>query len=178
LVEQLIQAGIPKELVVIIVSALPILELRGALPVAINILGIPWYWAFSLAVIGNLLPVPLLLLFLDSLAKWVSRADSGRRLVDWVFQRTRKRGKIIERYERIGLTLFVAIPLPMTGAWTGSIAAFLFGLKFYRALFFIFFGIVIAGAIVTILCLLGWLGAVIAGAGLGCLVVVGLWKSW
>jgi hypothetical protein len=66
----------------------------------------------------------------------------------------------------------------MTGAWTGSIAAFLFGLKFYRALLFIFFGIVIAGAIVTILCLLGWLGAVIAGVGLGGLVAVGLWKSW
>ncbi len=178
MVEQLIQAGIPKELVVIIVSALPILELRGALPVAINILHIPWYWAFSLAVIGNLLPVPFLLLFLDSLAKWVSRVDSGRRPVDWVFQRTRNRGKIIERYERIGLTLFVAIPLPMTGAWTGSIAAFLFGLKFYRALLFIFFGIVIAGAIVTILCLLGWLGAVIAGVGLGGLVVIGLWRSW
>jgi uncharacterized membrane protein len=177
-VEQFIQAGIPRELVVIIVSALPILELRGALPVAINILGMPWYWAFCLAVIGNLLPVPFLLLFLDSLAKWVSRVGSGQRLVDWLFQRTRKRGKIIERYERIGLTLFVAIPLPFTGAWTGSIAAFLFGLKFYRSLLFIFFGVVIAAAIVTILCLLGWLGAILAGVGLGCLVVIGLWKSW
>jgi uncharacterized membrane protein len=177
-VEQLIQLGIPQELVVIIVSALPILELRGALPVAINILHIPWYWAFCLALIGNMLPVPFLLLFLDSLAKWVSRVDSGKRLVDWVFRRTRKRGKIIERYERIGLTLFVAIPLPFTGAWTGSIAAFLFGLKFYRAFLFIFFGVVIAGTIVTILCLLGWLGAIIAGVGLGAMVVVGLWRRW
>jgi len=176
-VEQLIQLGIPKELIVIIISALPILELRGALPVAINILHIPWYWAFCLAVLGNLLPVPFLLLFLESLAKGVSRVDSGKKLVDCVFRRTRQRGQIIERYERIGLTLFVAIPLPLTGAWTGSIAAFLFGLKFYRSLLFIFFGIVIAGAIVTSLCLLGWLGAVIAGVGLGSLAVVGLWKS-
>lgn len=178
MVEQLIQAGIPRELIVIILSALPVLELRGALPVAINILHIPWYWSFLLVIIGNLLPVPFLLLFLDSLAKGISRFDSGKRLVDWLFQRTRKRGRIIERYERIGLTLFVAIPLPFTGAWTGSIAAFLFGLKFYRALLFIFFGIVIAAAIVTILCLLGWLGAVIAGVGLASLVVMGLWKSW
>jgi uncharacterized membrane protein len=177
-VEQLIQAGIPRELIVIIISALPVLELRGALPVAINILHIPWYWSFCLVVIGNLLPVPFLLLFLESLARGISRVDSGKRLVDRLFQRTRKRGKIIERYERIGLTLFVAIPLPFTGAWTGSIAAFLFGLKFYRSLLFIFFGIVIAGAIVTILCLLGWLGAVIAGVGLASLVVIGLWKSW
>jgi uncharacterized membrane protein len=175
-VEALIQSGIPKELVVIIVSALPILELRGALPVAINILHIPWYWAFGLAVIGNLLPVPILLLFLDSLAKGISRVDGGKRLVDWLFQRTRKRGRVIERYERIGLTLFVAIPLPVTGAWTGSIAAFLFGLKFQRALLFIFLGVVIAGAIVTSLCLLGWLGAAIAGVGLAGLAVAGLWK--
>lgn len=178
MVEQLIQAGIPRELIVIIISALPVLELRGALPVAINILHIPWYWSFLLVIIGNLLPVPFILLFLESVSKGISRLDSGKRLVDWLFRRTRKRGRIIERYERIGLTLFVAIPLPFTGAWTGSIAAFLFGLKFYRALLFIFFGIVIAAVIVTILCLLGWLGAVIAGVGLGCLIVIGLWKSW
>lgn len=178
MVEQLIQAGISRELIVIIISALPVLELRGALPVAINILHIPWYWSFLLVIIGNLLPVPIILLFLESVAKGISRFPSGKKLVDWLFQRTRKRGRIIERYERIGLTLFVAIPLPFTGAWTGSIAAFLFGLKFYRSLLFIFFGIVIAAAIVTILCLLGWLGAVIAGVGLGCLVVIGLWKSW
>jgi uncharacterized membrane protein len=177
-VEQLIQAGFPRELIVIIISALPVLELRGALPVAINILHIPWYWSFLLVVIGNLLPVPFLLLFLDSVAKVISRFESGEKLVDWLFQRTRKRSRIIERYERIGLILFVAIPLPFTGAWTGSIAAFLFGLKFYRALLFIFFGILIAAAIVTVLCLLGWLGAVIAGVGLGSLVVIGLWKSW
>jgi uncharacterized membrane protein len=177
-VEQLIQAGFPRELIVIIISALPVLELRGALPVAINILHIPWYWSFLLVVIGNLLPVPFLLLFLDSVAKVISRFESGEKLVDWLFQRTRKRSRIIERYERIGLILFVAIPLPFTGAWTGSIAAFLFGLKFYRALLFIFFGILIAAAIVTVLCLLGWLGAVIAGVGLGILVVIGLWKSW
>jgi uncharacterized membrane protein len=177
-VEQLIQAGIPRELIVIIISALPVLELRGALPVAIELLNMPWYWAFCLVVIGNLLPVPFILLCLEPLAKGISRVGIGKKLVDWVFQRTRRRGKIIERYERIGLTLFVAIPLPFTGAWTGSIAAFLFGLKFYRSLLFIFFGIVIAGAIVTVLCLLGWLGAVIAGVGLGSLVVVGLWKSW
>lgn len=73
--------------------------------------------------------------------------------------------------------MLVAIPLPMTGAWTGSIAAFVFGLKFSHALLSILFGIVIAGAIVTSLSLLGWLGAVIAGVGLGGLAVIGLWKT-
>lgn len=176
MVEQLLQSGIPEELIVVIVSALPILELRGALPIAINLFHISWYWALCLAVIGNLLPVPFLLLFLESLAKGVSRASSGKKLVDWVFQRTRQRGHVIERYERIGLTLLVAIPLPMTGAWTGSIAAFVFGLKFNHALLSILFGVVIAGAIVTSLCLLGWLGAFIAGVGLASLAVLGLWR--
>jgi len=177
MVEELVESGISEELIVVIVSALPIVELRGALPIAINLFHMPWYWALCLAVIGNLLPVPFLLLFLESLAKGVSRVDSGKKLVDWVFRRTRQRGKIIERYEKIGLALFVAIPLPMTGAWTGSVAAFLFGPKFNYALLSILFGVIIAGAIVTSLCLLGWLGAVIAGVGLSSLAVIVLWKT-
>ena len=176
MVDQLVQLGICEELIVVIAAALPILELRGALPIAIYLFHMPWYWALCLAVIGNLIPVPFLLLFLESLAKGVSRTESGKKVVDWVFQRTRQRGRIIERYERIGLTLFVAIPLPVTGAWTGSIAAFVFGLKFNRALLYIFFGVVIAGGIVTTLCLLGWLGALIAGVGLASLAVLGLWR--
>src|SRR4030043_1091215 len=133
IIEKLISLGITKELIVIIISALPIIELRGALPIAINLFGIPWYWALLLAVIGNMLPVPILLLFLDSIAKLISKVNIGKRLVDWVFERTRRHGRIIERYERIGLILFVAVPLPLTGAWTGAIAAFLLGMKFQHA---------------------------------------------
>jgi uncharacterized membrane protein len=155
-IEDLISSGIAKELIVVIISALPVAELRGALPVAINVFGMPWYWALGLAIIGNLLPVPILLLFLESLAKAISKVAIGRRLVNWVFERTRRQGAIITRYERIGLMLFVAIPLPVTGAWTGSVAAFLFGLKFKHAFFSILGGVIIAGAIVTCLCLLGW----------------------
>jgi len=175
-VEELVRSGISEGLIVIIVSALPIVELRGALPLAINLFHIPWYTALCLAVIGNLFPVPFLLLLLESIARMVSRVESGRKLVDWVFHRTRQRGRIIERYEKIGLVLFVAIPLPFTGAWTGSIAAFLFGLKFRHAFLTIFCGIIIAGAIVTCLSLLGWAGAVIAGIGLSSLAIIGLWK--
>ena len=143
------------------------------MPIAINLFHMPWYKAFCLAVIGNLLPVPILLLFLDPLAKAVSRVGVGQRAVNWVFSHTRRRGKTIEKYERIGLTLFVAIPLPITGAWTGSIAAFLLGLRLGYAFLSIVIGVVVAGAIVTSLCLLGWLGAVIAGVGLGALAILG-----
>lgn len=176
MIEALIASGLAKELIVIIIAALPVVELRGALPVAINVFHMPWYWAFCLAVIGNLLPVPILLLFFDSLAKVISKVDIGKRLVNWVLQRTRRHGEVIERYERIGLILFVAIPLPVTGAWTGSIAAFLLGLKFNYAFLSILCGVIIAGAIVTCLCLLGWVGAVIAGIGLSILAILGWWR--
>ena len=176
MIEELIGSGISEELIVVITAALPILELRGALPIAINVFHMPWYQAYPLAVIGNLLPVPILLLFFDSLAKIVSKVAIGEKLVDWVLRRTRRHGEVIEKYERIGLILFVAIPLPVTGAWTGSIAAFLLGIKFKFAFLSILCGVLIAGVIVTCLCLLGWIGAAIAGVALCLLAIFGWWK--
>jgi len=175
--EELLSLGFSKELVVLIISALPIFELRGAIPVAINLFHFPWYYALLLAIIGNLLPVPVILLFLDAISRWLSRVGFFNRFLQWLFEHTKKRGRIVERYERIGLALFVAIPLPFTGAWTGSLLAVLFGLKFKPAMLSIFVGILIAAIIVTCLCLLGWVGAIIAGIGLGSLAVFGLWKT-
>lgn len=175
MMEQIINWGVPRELITVIISTLPIVELRGALPVAIYSFSMPWYKAFCLSVIGNLIPVPILLLCLDKIARAVSRSKRGERAVNWVFEHTRRRGKAIERYERIGLMLFVAIPLPATGAWTGSIAAFLLGLSFRYAFLSILAGVLIAGAIVTCLSLLGWVGAVIAGVGLSAAAIL-LWR--
>jgi uncharacterized membrane protein len=124
MVEGLTNLGIARELIVVIISALPVVELRGALPVAINVFHMPWYWAYLLAVIGNMLPVPILLLFFDSLARIISKVEIGKKLVDWVFRRTRRHEKMIQKYEWLGLMLFVAIPLPMTGAWTLPACAF------------------------------------------------------
>jgi len=151
-------------LVVLAIAASPISELRGAIPVAITGFHFPWYYAFLLAIIGNLLPVPFILLFLDTLSRLLSKIGIFKRMLQWLFEHTRRRGKIIERYERIGLILFVAIPLPVTGAWTGSLAAVLFGLKFKHAFLSIFAGIVIAGIIVTCATLLGW-------------TIFGLWET-
>ena len=166
LIRELLDMSIPQELIVVTVAMLPIAELRASLPIAINQFHMHWYEAYFLSVIGNLLPVPIILLFLNPVTKVISRVEIGRRLVCWVFERARRQGKTVEKYERLGLTLFVAIPLPFTGAWTGSIAAFLLGLKFWPAFLSILAGVIIAGAIVTSLCLLGWLGAIIAGVGL------------
>ena len=96
---------------------------------------------------------------------------------EWFFERTRQKGnELIKKYEEVGLLAFVAIPLPMTGAWTGALVAFLFGLDFKKSLLIITIGVFIAGIIVTCLCLLGWLGAIIAGAGFILLAILGFWK--
>ena len=153
--EELLNLGFAKELVVLFTSALPILELRGGIPVAIGLFDFTWYYALLLAVIGNLLPVPFILLFLNSATRLLSRVPFFDRFLTWLFERTRRRGRIIEKYKRIGLILFVAIPLPVTGAWTGSLAAVLFGLRFRHAMLSIFIGVLIAGAIVTCLSLSG-----------------------
>ena len=160
----LIGSGFPNWLEVLAFAASPILELRGAIPWAILKHHFPWYYAFLLAAIGNLLPVPFLLLFLDSLFRLLSKVEIFEKMLHWLFERTRRRGRIIERYERIGLVLFVAIPLPVTGAWTGSLAAVIFGLRFKYAFLSIFIGIVIACTIVTCLSLLG-------------LTIFGMWKA-
>jgi uncharacterized membrane protein len=176
-IDSLINTGFAEELVVVIISMLPILELRGALPIAINVFQIPWYYAFPLALLGTMIPVPIILLFLESIIKILNKIPLGEKIVTWVLERTRRRSEVIQKYEKIGLTLFVAIPLPVTGAWTGSIAAVLLGLRFSHAFIAILCGSIIAGTIVTCLSLLGWIGAIIAGIVLSIFAVIGWWKS-
>jgi uncharacterized membrane protein len=141
---------------VLAIAASPISELRGAIPVAVSVYHFPWYYALLFGVIGNLIPVPFILLFLNAITRLLSRVRFFDRFLQWLFARTRRKGKSIERYENIGLALFVAIPLPLTGAWTGSIIAVLLGLKFRYAFLSILVGVVVAGVIVTCATLLGW----------------------
>lgn len=143
-------------LIVIGTAASPIIELRGAIPIAIGRYHFTWYYAYLFGFIGNILPVPFLLGFLEAIISLLNRVPFLNRLVRWFLAVTRRRGKIVERYERIGLALFVAIPLPITGAWTGSLLAFLMGLKYKNSLISIIAGVLIAGAIVTSATVLGW----------------------
>lgn len=175
--EELLKYGFSKELVVLFIAALPIFELRGAIPVAINLFHFPWYYALILSLIGNLLPVPFILLFLDTVSRMLSKVSYFKRMLNWLFERTKKRGNLIEKYEVIGLALFVAVPLPATGAWTASLAAVLFGMKFRQSFLAIAIGVFMAGVIVTCLSLLGWIGASIAGVALAALAVSSLWKA-
>ena len=157
-------------------AAMPVAELRISLPVAVNVLHMPLLQSLFLSIIGNLLPVPFLLLFYESLTRLIIRTDKGKRFIAWLYKRTMRQTVIIEKYKRIGLIIFVAIPLPGTGAWTASIAAQLLGLRFGHALKYITAGVIIAGIIVAVLVSAGWIGAAIAGIGIIILTIIGLWR--
>jgi uncharacterized membrane protein len=153
--EHLIALGIPPQLVVIVVAMLPIFELRGAIPVAMFSFHYHWYEAFLLAVIGNLLPIPFILLFIKRVMGWLSHVPLFKRFFIWLCERTARRNQAMLRNESIGLALFVGVPLPLTGAWTGALTAVLFDFKFKRALLTITAGVLMAGVVVTVLCQLG-----------------------
>ncbi|NYT02543.1 MAG: small multi-drug export protein [Methanosarcinales archaeon] len=128
----------------------PISELRGAIPVGIGIYGYSPAQTYLLAVFGNLLPVIPLLLFLGPTSRFLMRYSAGRRFFTWLFARTYRR--YIQNHENFGLAalaLFVAVPLPVTGAWTGCAIAFLLGLKARRAFPAIALGVMTAGLVVT-----------------------------
>ena len=141
---------ISKETAVLIIAALPVFELRGAIPVAISVFRFSWEKAFLLSFIGNIAIIIPYLIFLEKFAQLLMMKFSFvERFLNWIFARTRKRSKLIEKYEALGLILFVAVPLPITGAWTGCVAAFLFGIKKRIAFLCISLGVLIAGIIVT-----------------------------
>jgi len=148
LVEML--GSVPHWLAVLIMGAIPISELRGAIPVAMGIYGMGPFDAFFFSVIGNLLPVIPLLLFLEPVSNYLRRYSIFDTFFTWLFSKTRrKNAESFEKYGLLALAIFVAIPLPVTGAWSGCAAAFVFGVKFRHALPAIAAGVMIAGIIVT-----------------------------
>lgn len=146
--------GIPKEFVVMIVGALPISELRGAIPLGLSF-GMPIPKAFLLSVLGNVsFVLPALLLF-EPISNRLVKFKLWSHFFDWLFERTKKNAEVIQKYEALGLAIFVAIPLPMTGAWSGVVAASLFKVRFRYAFMAITIGVIAAGLVVATLCRLG-----------------------
>ena len=151
-------SGFPPELATFIISMLPISELRGAIPIAIGIYHLDPIETYFLAIIGNIVPVVFILKYIDPVSKYLmSRCKFFNKLFSHLFEHTRKKhnGKF-EKWGALALITFVAIPLPVTGGWSGALAAFVFGIPFKRALPLIFFGIMIAGVIMTGLSLGIW----------------------
>ena len=171
--EFLRRGGLPDSVSVFLISTLPIVELRGAVPAG-HLFGMNPVVIYVVAVAGNMLPIPFILLLLGPTSRFLMRYRLGRIFFAWLFARTRRKSGRIEKYETLGLTIFVAIPLPVTGGWTGAMAAFLMGMKFHHAMWSILLGVMIAGVIMTVLALMGWLGAIIAGVVLLGLVVTSM----
>ena len=134
-----------------LLSALPIAELRGAIPIALTIYKMPVFSAYIFAVLGNIVPAIFLLLFLKPFSEYLRQLYYFDIFFEWLFKRTRRNTeKKFEKYGALFLLFFVAIPLPVTGAWTGSAAAFVFGIRFWFAFPAIAGGVMIAGVIVTL----------------------------
>ncbi|MGQ9708601.1 MAG: COG2426 family protein [bacterium] len=161
--EWLNMRGLSPQLIVFIVAMVPIVELRGAVPIGNNLFNLPLWQTLILSIAGNILPILLLLLFLERLVDWLGQIGLFKSFFGWLFKRARSKSGLIARFEFWGLVIFVGIPLPMTGAWTGSVAAVLMGMSYWRALLGIFSGVLVAAVIVTSLALLKWWGALIAG---------------
>ena len=143
--------GAGKALATLVVSMLPVVELRGAIPVGVG-LGLPIWQAAVLAMIGNMIPVPFIIAFMRTVMDWLrQRSDRARRFVAWLESKgTGKKADRVRQAKFWGLFLFVAIPLPGTGAWTGALVAVLMNLRMKNAIPPILLGVLVAGLIVSL----------------------------
>lgn len=145
----LTQTYIGKLLATFLISMVPVIELRGAIPYGVGFGLNPWV-AFAVAVVGNMIPVPFILLLMDKIFLLLKRMGGiFEKFANWLEAKAYKNQERIEKYKVFGLLLFVAIPLPGTGAWTGSLAASVLGIKKKNAILSILAGVVIAGFIMT-----------------------------
>ena len=143
--------GIPAHWVTFVIGMLPVVELRGAIPWALTLGNMSWQGALFWALIGNTIPIIPVLLLLEPVSNWLRKAGIFDKFFTWLFARTRRRGeKVMQKYKAFGLAIFVGIPLPGTGIWTGAAAAFVFGVPFRLAFPAIVAGMLFAGVMVTL----------------------------
>lgn len=139
---------VPPELIVFAISLLPILELRGGL-IAAKLLGLDLIPSFIICYIGNMLPIPFILLFIRKIFNYLKTKRFWKNIVDKLEARSMKKGDSVKRYRGWGLLLFVAIPLPGTGGWTGALIAALVDMRLKNAIPIIAVGVLIAGVIMA-----------------------------
>ena len=140
--------SVSSELLVFLISMLPILELRGGM-IAARILGLPVLKAFLFCFVGNMLPVPFILLFIRRIFRWLKRFSFVNSAIEKVEARSVRKAAAVQKYRLWGLLLLVAIPLPGTGAWTGALVADLLDIRIKHALPVIAVGVLIAGAVMS-----------------------------
>lgn len=142
---------IGKSLMTFFVAMLPIIELRGAIPVGVA-LGLDVRYSFFLALLGNLVPVPFIILFIRRILDWLrTKSEWLDRIINKKIEKTMKRSELVYRSALLGLMIFVAIPLPGTGAWTGALLAALLDIRLKNAFPAIALGVLIAGIFISLL---------------------------
>jgi len=134
-------------IITIIVAMVPVIELRGAIPIGVG-LGLDPIFATVLSLIGNLIPIPFLLLLVPKIFNWLRDKKYTKKFIAWLEKKAQKHQKTIEKYGYIGLMILVAIPLPGTGAWTGALVSSCLEMKKRKSLLFIALGVLIAAIIV------------------------------
>jgi len=144
-------SNLPPKIITLIISAIPIIELRGSIPFAILKLNLAPFAAFSYGVAGSLIPVFPILFLLQFAEPILRKSSFFDQLLDKIYDRTRSKSKLIQDWELIGLILFVGIPFPGTGVWTGTLAAYLFGFSKIFSFFAALIGTMLAGVIMTFL---------------------------
>lgn len=143
------QAG--EFLLTMLVSMVPIIELRGGIPFGVAA-GLPVWMAYIAAVIGNLIPVPFILVFIRRIFKWIRQhMPRLNSVVDKLEKKAHLKGATMMKYQYLGLAIFVAIPLPGTGAWTGALAAAFLDMRLKKALPAAVLGVVVAGFLISVL---------------------------
>ena len=135
----------------VLVSMIPVIELRGGIPFGVGV-GLPVWLAYLAAVIGNMLPVPFIVVYIRRVFQWMRRhLPRLNHLVTRLEQKAHLKGRMVTKYKYLGLAIFVAIPLPGTGAWTGALAAAFLDMPLRKALPSIFAGVLVAGVAISIL---------------------------
>ena len=150
-IEQFFLESVGRELCVFLCAMLPIIECRGAVPLGCAI-GLPWWQNALFSMAGNLLPVPFILLFITALLKWMRRCRIRlfNKIAAWLDRKIEKHKGTIEKYSYWGVLIFVGLPIPGTGAWTGSLIASVLGLEPKKSFLAAFGGVAMATAIMTV----------------------------
>lgn len=149
LVELLEQYGAGAPLITFIISMVPVIELRGAIPVGVS-LGMSHISAMLFSIVGNMVPVPFIVLFIRKIFSWLrARSQWWQNIISKIETKAEGKWDKVHRYRFLGLMILVAIPLPGTGAWTGALIAAMMDMRLRNAMLSIFLGVVIAGILVT-----------------------------
>lgn len=149
-VEFLENYNIPTQLIPFIISLFPVLELRGGM-IAARALNIEFIQAFLICYLGNMIPIPFILLFIRKIFKLMRKVEFLGKIVDKLEARANKKKGTVEKYKEWGLLIFVAIPLPGTGGWTGALIAAMMDLRMKKCLPIISLGVLIAGLIMSLI---------------------------